>query len=246
MVGTGAEGRGKGELSSEFRVSVRQDEKFERFAAVRIQLTLPQCTRKDGQEGKFDVSVVTIILTELKALQRISVCRKGQVPWGQGREENRGVRQAWECVLGSLPRSLWTLAVPPAPCCPWTWQVHFRELGSHREDTGRQEEATRDGWREGARLATGTHARVGERLGTTLDADSQSISRVLGSEHRWGAPAGREEVARGVSRRGEGPGLVSIAVRTENAGCKSSPEASLPKNIVSGFFTGGSVRQELL
>lgn len=110
MVGTGAEGRGKGELSSEFRVSVRQDEKFERFAAVRIQLTLPQCTRKDGQEGKFDVSVVTIILTELKALQRISVCRKGQVPWGQGREENRGVRQAWECVLGSLPRSLWTLA----------------------------------------------------------------------------------------------------------------------------------------
>ena len=95
-------------------------------------------------------------------------------------------------------------------------------------------------------MATGTHALVGEHLGTTLDADSQSISRVLGSEHRWGAPAGREEVARGLSRHGEGPGLVSIAVRTDNAGCKSSPEASLPKNIVSGFFTGGSARQELL
>lgn len=49
-----------------------------------------------------------------------------------------------------------------------------------------------------------------------------------------------------MSRHGEGPGLVSIAVRTENAGCKSSPEASLPKNIVSGSFTGGSMRQELL
>ena len=92
VVSTGAEGRGKGELSSEFRVSVRRDEKFERFTAVRIQLTLPHCARKDGQEGKFDVSVVTIILTELKALQRISVCRKGQVLRGQGREENGGVR----------------------------------------------------------------------------------------------------------------------------------------------------------
>lgn len=47
----GAEGRGKGELSSESRVSVGQDEKLARVAAVRIQLTLPQCAHKGGQEG---------------------------------------------------------------------------------------------------------------------------------------------------------------------------------------------------
>lgn len=87
VVGARGRGEGKGELSDEFRVSVRQDEKFERFAAACIQLTPPQYARKDGQEGRFDVSFLTIILTELKALQRIRVCGKGQVHLGQGREE---------------------------------------------------------------------------------------------------------------------------------------------------------------
>ena len=83
----GAEGRGEGVLSDEFRVSVRQDEKFERFATACIQFTLPQCAGKDGQERRCDISFLTIILTELKALQRIRVCGKGQVHLGQGRGE---------------------------------------------------------------------------------------------------------------------------------------------------------------
>lgn len=58
------------------------------------------------------MSVVTILSTELKALQRIRACKKGQVRWGQGREENGGVGGHGRCVLGSLPRSVWTLAVP--------------------------------------------------------------------------------------------------------------------------------------
>ena len=98
-------------------------------------------------------------------------------------------------------------------------------------------------------MATGTHALVGESLGTTLDADTQSIGHVLGSEHRWATPAGREEVARGMSRCGEGPGLVSIAVRTEMLGVSRLQRLLFPrtcKNVVSGFLTGGSVRQELL
>lgn len=78
-------------------------------------------------------------------------------------------------------------------------------------------------------MATGTQALVRESLGTTLDADAQSIGHVLGSEHRWAAPAGREEVARGMSRRGEGPGLVSIAVRTEMLGVNRLQRLLFPR-----------------
>lgn len=99
------------------------------------------------------MSVVTILSTELKALQRIRVCRKGQVRWGQGREENGGVGWAREMRAGLTSEvSVDTGSAPPRAVpglgkfTSGSWGHTGVELiqGRHRQ-AGRSHE----GWREG-------------------------------------------------------------------------------------------------